>query len=209
MLGHTVTLWDCSPDFKVSVYLNSAPRPDLALLASGKFVLSETQTLTCTEALMTQFIAQKLCQRRTVRKSQHTVGDRMNVNWMLGKYHVQNARRANEKLRACFSTCKVWVSPKFGVKGHYIHQTFKLSFLRAFMHTYVHIPATNLVQTHVHVYRWCLPSFGIGIFALSAADLVKSPSRCPELLQTSVSANISSAACSFSLMQLGQINMGD
>lgn len=77
------------------------------------------------------------------------------------------------------------------------------------MRTYVYIPVTNLVQTCVHMYRQCLPWLGISIFALSAADLVKSPSRCPELLQTSASANISPAACSFSLMQLGQINMGD
>lgn len=134
----------------------SASRPDLALLASGKFALSETQTLTCTEASMTQFIAQKLGQRKIVWKSQHIVGEQDKYH-LLRKHHVQSARRANEKLRACFTTCKVWVSPKFGVKGHYIHQIFKLSFLKAFMHTFVYSPVTTLVQTRAHVQA--LPTF--------------------------------------------------
>lgn len=41
------------------------------------------------------------------------------------------------------------------------------------MHTHVYIPVTNLVQTQVHMYKQCLPSLGISIFALSAGDLVK------------------------------------
>lgn len=48
--------------------------------------------------------------------------------YLLGKHCIQNARGAKEKLRACFSMWKVWVSPKLGVKGCYVHQLqpFKL-----------------------------------------------------------------------------------
>lgn len=133
---------------------------------------------------------QELCWRRSGwKKQQHWGHDEC---YLPGKHCIWKVRGGKQKLRACFPTWKVWVSPKLAVKQYTFHQlkTYRLKCLsweeNIYAYVYVDILVTYVdiqfsIDTYVH--RWHLLSLERSIFTFGAADPAKSPSRHPELLQ--------------------------
>lgn len=200
---------------KICSWWCSAPRPNPSLLALAKLVLSEPYGLwSILKPPLTKhksFAGEDLDE-----KSSSTGGHDF---YLPGKHCIWKVRGGKQKVRACFPTWKVWVSPKFGVKQYTFHQlkTFRLKCLsweeNIYAYVYVDILVTYVdiqssIDTYVH--RWHL-LFHLRETSLPLVQLTQQnlPADTQSCYKQPAPANISSGACSFPLMQLEQINMGD
>lgn len=174
---------------KICSWWCSAPRPNPSLLALAKPVLSEPYGLWF--MLKPSLTKHKSFAREDLDEKSSSTGGHDEC-YLPGKHCIWKVRGGKQKLRACFPTWKVWVSPKFGVKQYTFNQlkTFRLKCLsweeNIYAYVYVdilvrYVDIQSSIDTYVH--RWHLLLLERSIFTFGAADPAKSPRRHPELLQ--------------------------